>query len=320
MLLSGKRAAVPGNGRLRRERGDFVPAVVPVVQGDKAQPAGAVSRETMLQVDSLCKTYAMRPPYLYVLQNITFTIEEGSFVSLLGPSGCGKTTLLTLVGGFHKPSSGKMFIKGREIRKPGPDRGFVFQNYALFPWLTVSQNVQYPMKERGVSKRERKGLCARLLDMAQLQGTEDRYPSQLSGGMKQRLAFIRALAGAPDILLLDEPLGAIDPQMRKTLQVELENLWLQDKKTVLMVTHDIDEAVYLSDRILIMAPSADETARRAGSNIIAEMEIGLRRPHDRKSAEYRRALKEVEQALETIGSGNNNRKPESGFAQQREGA
>lgn len=257
--------------------------------------------EVMLNVESLCKTYTQRPPHMQVLRNISFQVERSSFVTLLGPSGCGKTTLLTLVGGFHKASAGSMFLKGREVRNPGPDRGFVFQNYALFPWLTVRQNVQYPMKERGLSKADRSMLCNSLLNMAQLRGTEEHYPSQLSGGMRQRVAFVRALAGDPDILLLDEPLGAIDPQMRKTLQVELENLWMQDKKTVLMVTHDLDEAVYLSDRILIMAPCMAPLVAEMDTNLIADIAVDMPRPRERKTPEYQNLLRKVELVLESIG-------------------
>jgi NitT/TauT family transport system ATP-binding protein len=259
----------------------------------------------MLHVESICKTYTQRPPHVQVLRDISFDVEESRFVTLLGSSGCGKTTLLTLVGGFHKPSSGKMVIQGREIKKPGPDRGFVFQNYALFPWLTVKQNVQFPMKERGLAKHERDALCARLLAMAQLRGAENLYPGQLSGGMKQRVAFIRVLAGNPDILLLDEPLGAIDPQMRKALQVELETLWLQDRKTVLMVTHDIDEAVYLSDRILVMAPCASDITRQKGTNLIAEINMALSRPRDRNDAAYKAVFRQVEQCLEHVAATEN---------------
>ena len=289
-------AGEPGSGRAA------LPGGASNVLAERQPGAGTSVAPAMLRVDGICKTYVQRPPHVQVLHDINFAVEEGRFVTLLGPSGCGKTTLLTLVGGFHKPTGGQMFIKEREIRKPGPDRGFVFQNYALFPWMTVKQNVQFPMKERGLPRREREKLCARLLDMAQLNGTEDKYPSQLSGGMKQRVAFIRVLAGDPDILLLDEPLGAIDPQMRKTLQVELENLWLQDRKTVLMVTHDIDEAVYLSDRILVMAPCAAEISLKTGSNLIAAIDVDLPRPHNRKSPEYQAVLRQVEQTLESIGS------------------
>ena len=251
----------------------------------------------MLEVSNICKTYTTRKPYREVLHNISFAVREQEFVSLLGSSGCGKTTLLTMIAGFHKASAGGMSIKGRRITQPGADRGFVFQNYALFPWLTVRQNVQFPMKERGLSRGQRQALCQKLFSMAQLTGSEDLYPSQLSGGMKQRVAFIRALAGSPDILLLDEPLGAVDPQMRKTLQVELENLWLQDRTTVLMVTHDIDESVFLSDRVLIMVPCDTELTRQKDTNLVADIAIKLPRPRNRENPEYQKILKEVERHL-----------------------
>ncbi|MDL2321391.1 ABC transporter ATP-binding protein [Desulfosarcina sp. OttesenSCG-928-B08] len=257
----------------------------------------------LLQVKGVCKTYRQRPPAVEVLHNISFSIAERQFVTLLGSSGCGKTTLLTLVAGFHQATSGTLIISGRPVAGPGPDRGFVFQNYALFPWLTVRQNLEYPMKERGLSRSERAKLCDALLSMARLNDARSLYPGQLSGGMKQRAAFIRALAGSPDILLLDEPLGAIDPQMRKGLQVELAQLWLQDRKTVLMVTHDMDEAVYLSDRILVMAPCGAAISRNQGTNLIEDIIVDLPRPRDRASRHYHRLLKSVEHCLEHIAAG-----------------
>ncbi len=235
----------------------------------------------MLRVTDICKTFTTRKPHKEVLRNVSFEVEQRRFVSLLGPSGCGKTTLLPLLGGFQKPDAGLMTLNGRPITRPGSDRGFVFQDYALFPWLTVKQNVQFPMKERGLSKQEREASSAELFAMTRLNGVENLHPDKLSGGMKQRVAFIRALAGGPQLLLLDEPLGAVDPQMRKTLQVELENLWLQDMTTVLMVTHDIDESVYLSDRVLIMAPCDAPAVRPAHGNLLMGIPVELPRPRSR---------------------------------------
>lgn len=257
----------------------------------------------MLSVTDICKIYTTHKPQREVLRNITFDVEDRQFVSLLGPSGCGKTTLLTLLGGFHKADSGHMLLNGKPITRPGSDRGFVFQDYALFPWLTVRQNVQYPMKERGLPAAEREKLCTELLAMARLGDVGNLYPGRLSGGMKQRVAFIRALAGNPEILLLDEPLGAVDPQMRRTLQVELEALWLQNRTTVLMVTHDIDESVFLSDRVLIMAPCDAPAARTVRSNLIMDIRVDLPRPRNRKDSAYREIAGGIEAALAGMASG-----------------
>ncbi|BAF58757.1 MAG: ABC transporter ATP-binding protein [Pelotomaculum sp.] len=231
-----------------------------------------------LRVENLSKVFVIGTVAYTVLKELTFSVHEGQFVALLGPSGCGKTTLLTIIAGFQAASGGRVLVNGRQVTRPGPDRGFVFQNYALFPWMTVRDNILFPMKQRRVPAPERERRLKELLAMAQLEGKERLYPHQLSGGMKQRTAFVRALAGRPEVLLMDEPLGAVDHQMRQTLQEELEALWLKDKTTVIMVTHDVDEAVYLGDRVIVM--SARE------GRIIEDTPISLPRPRDRKSKRY----------------------------------
>lgn len=231
-----------------------------------------------LKVENLSKQYISGTCIHTVLKDLNFTVREGQFVTLLGPSGCGKTTLLTIMAGFQAASGGIVFLNGKQVAKPGPDRGFVFQNYALFPWMTVRDNILYPMKQRKFHRKERESRLTELLYMAQLEGKEKLFPHQLSGGMKQRVAFIRALAGRPEVLLMDEPLGAVDMQMRQSLQEELEALWLKDKTTVVMVTHDVDEAIYLSDRVIVM--SAQE------GKIVEDMPVRLPRPRDRKGMDY----------------------------------
>ena len=188
-----------------------------------------------------------------VLKDVSFEIEEGQFVCLLGPSGCGKTTTLTIVAGFQKPTEGIIEVNGNVVTKPGPDRAFMFQNYALFPWLKVGENIEYPMKKMKVPKEERKKKLKELLEMAQLTKYENYYIHEISGGMKQRVALLRALACDPKVLLMDEPLGAVDFQMRQLLQRQLEDILGQKKTTSLMVTHDVDESVYLSDRVIVMS-------------------------------------------------------------------
>ncbi len=231
-----------------------------------------------LYIKNLSKVFHNRGDTRVVLRDVSFTIQEGQFVTLLGPSGCGKTTLLSLIAGFQAPSQGSVELNGVPVMKPGPDRAFVFQDYALFPWMTVRQNILYPMKQQRIPKEKREERLDRLLSLAHLNGHEHLYPSQISGGMKQRTAVIRALACNPQVLLMDEPLGAVDYQMRQKLQEELETIWLKEKTTVLMVTHDIDEAVYLSDRVVVMSSKE--------GRITEELEIKLKRPRKRDGQQY----------------------------------
>jgi NitT/TauT family transport system ATP-binding protein len=242
-----------------------------------------------LRVENISKNFKNDSSVQTVLKDLNFSVSEGQFVTLLGPSGCGKTTLLTIIAGFQAASGGRVLINGRQVARPGPDRGFVFQNYALFPWMTVRDNILYPMKQRKVPAKDRGKRLEELLVMAQLEGKEKLFPHQLSGGMKQRVAFIRALAGRPDVLLMDEPLGAVDMQMRQSLQDDLEALWLKDKTTVVMVTHDVDEAIYLSDRVIVM--SAHE------GKIVEDIPVRLTRPRDRQSMEYHKHKEHLTEAL-----------------------
>jgi NitT/TauT family transport system ATP-binding protein len=242
-----------------------------------------------LRVENISKNFKNDSSIHTVLKDLSFSVSEGQFVTLLGPSGCGKTTLLTIIAGFQTASGGKVLINGVQVTKPGPDRGFVFQNYALFPWMTIRDNILYPMKQRKIPGKEREKRLAELLYMAQLEGKEKMFPYQLSGGMKQRVAFIRALAGRPEVLLMDEPLGAVDMQMRQSLQEDLETLWLKDKTTVVMVTHDVDEAIYLSDRVIVM--SAQE------GKIVEDMSVRLPRPRDRKGREYQKHKDHLTESL-----------------------
>lgn len=231
-----------------------------------------------LKVENISKVFTNDNNVHTVLRDLSFSVKDGQFVCLLGPSGCGKTTLLTIIAGFQAASGGRILLNGHQVTKPGPDRGFVFQNYALFPWMTVRDNILYPMKQRKIPGKEREQRLQELLAIAQLEGKEKLFPHQLSGGMKQRTAFVRALAGNPEVLLMDEPLGAVDFQMRQNLQNELESLWLKAKTTVLMVTHDVDEAVYLGDRVIVM--SANE------GKILEDLSVKMPRPRDRKDKEY----------------------------------
>ena len=190
---------------------------------------------------------------VHALKNIDLDIREHEFITIVGPSGCGKSTLLYLVGGFLRASAGTLRLRGRPITGPGPDRGIVFQRYSLFPWLTVRGNIGYGLQEQGVPRAERNKIVDEYVRLVHLQGFEDRYPRELSGGMQQRVALAQTLACKPDILLMDEPFGALDAQTRRILQDEVRRIWRRDTKTVLFVTHDVEEAVALGTRIVVMA-------------------------------------------------------------------
>ncbi len=186
------------------------------------------------------------------LNGISFNVEDGEFVSIVGPSGCGKSTLLYIIAGFVSPTSGEIFIDDKPVREPGPDRGIVFQEYALFPWRTVEGNIKYGLEEKNFSKDEIKRIVNKYVQMIGLEGFEHKFPKELSGGMQQRVALARTLAYEPAILLMDEPFGALDAQTRELMQEELLNIWRKTKKTIIFVTHSVEEAVYLSQRVLIM--------------------------------------------------------------------
>jgi len=188
------------------------------------------------------------------LDGVTLSIRRGEFISLLGPSGCGKSTLLSIIAGFQAASGGQILQDGRPISRPDPSRTVVFQDYALFGWMTVQQNVEFGLKAKGMPKAERAEIARSLIATVHLTGFEDKFPHQMSGGMKQRAAIARALAPDPDILLMDEPFGALDAQTRVLLQEEIARISTEAGKTVIFVTHGIDEAVFLADRVVVMSP------------------------------------------------------------------
>jgi len=201
--------------------------------------------------------HVYRPPRgrpVLALDDVSLGIGAREFVALLGPSGCGKSTLLYLLGGFLPCEAGSIAVDGKPVRAPGPDRGIVFQHFALFPWKTVRANILYGLERQGLLKRaEREERAQAFIDLVGLKGFEDSYPSQLSGGMKQRTAIARTLAFNPGILLMDEPFGALDAQTRALMQGELLGILRRDPKTVIFVTHDVQEAVYLADRVAVMS-------------------------------------------------------------------
>ena len=226
-------------------------------------------------VKNLNKRYRARDGDVPALSGIDFDVRSGEFVTIVGPSGCGKSTLLYILGGFIKADDGLVESEGKAIVGPGVDRGVVFQEYALFPWLTVSENISYGLEMTGVPREQRERIVQRLIRTIGLEGFERRFPRELSGGMKQRVAIARTLAYDPKILLLDEPFGALDAQTRETMQDELLRLWQENRKTVVMVTHDVDEAVYLSDRVLVMS-------QRPG-RIVQEFKVSIDRSGGREA-------------------------------------
>src|SRR6185369_4689427 len=197
-----------------------------------------------------------RPPRgreVLALDQVSLEVANREFVALLGPSGCGKSTLLYLIGGFLPVETGAILVDGKPVTAPGPDRGIVFQHFALFPWKTVRGNVLYGLERQGMPKEEREKRAQEFIELVGLSGFEDSYPSQLSGGMKQRAALARTLAFDPKILLMDEPFGALDSQTRSLMQSELLGIWRGSPKTVIFVTHDVQEAVYLAERVVVMS-------------------------------------------------------------------
>lgn len=240
----------------------------------------------MITVDNVNKIFAQRDGNTFqALDNVDFSIKKGEFVSLLGPSGCGKSTVLNLIAGFDKSYEGHIKVNGAEVKEPGPDRVVVFQEHGLFPWLTVLENVAFGLKQRGIGKKERLELAREQIRTVHLSKFADRYPHELSGGMKQRAAIARALVMDPQILLMDEPFAALDEQTRLVLHQELEDIWLKTGKTILFITHNIREAVMLSDRVLVMST-------RPGT-IKKEFNVQAARPRDSSDS----LLHHVEKAI-----------------------
>src|ERR1700741_5176620 len=227
----------------------------------------------MISIERLSKTFeTARGTTHLALSDISLDVADGEFVSILGPSGCGKSTLLYIVGGFVLPSEGAVRVKGAAVTGPGPDRGPVFQEFALFPWKTVLGNVIYGLIEQGAPRKIAEERARALIEMVHLKGYENFYPKELSGGMKQRVALARTLAYGPSILLMDEPFGALDAHTRTRLQNDLLEIWGRDRKTVLFVTHSVEEAVFLSDRVAVMT--------RSPGRIKEVIAIDLPRPAD----------------------------------------
>lgn len=237
-------------------------------------------------------SHVYRPPRgrpVTALDNVSLEVRDREFVALLGPSGCGKSTLLYLVGGFLPVEDGAISVEGKPIAGPGPNRGIVFQHFALFPWKTVVQNVLYGLEKQGMAREERLRRAREFIDLVGLTGFEDNYPSQLSGGMKQRAAIARTLAIDPHILLMDEPFGALDAQLKLLIEAELMRLWQAARQTILYVTHDLQEAIVLADWVIVFS------ARPA--RIRAIQRIDISRPRDLTETRFLPEFRELHETL-----------------------
>ena len=223
-----------------------------------------------LEASGVTKLYAKNGRSLSILNVERFSVREGEFITVIGPSGCGKSTFLHILGGFIKADAGSIRVHGEEVSGPGPDRGMMFQEFALFPWRTVAGNVSWGLEAQGMPKAQIEAVVPKYLGLMGLGDFGHHFPAELSGGMKQRVALARVLAFDPKVLLMDEPFGALDAQTRETMQEELTRLWERTGKTIVFVTHDIDEAVYLGDRVVVLS------ARPA--RILEEVRIELPRP------------------------------------------
>ena len=223
-----------------------------------------------LTIRNLSKTYF--DPYagtnVTAVHDVSLEVQEGEFVSIVGPSGCGKTTILNMIAGFLPITGGEILVGGRPVKGPGPDRGVVFQSFVLFPWRTVLENVAFGPKMRGIGRAHREKIAHEYLALAKLTEAASRYPNELSGGMQQRVGVVRALANEPDVLLMDEPFASVDAQTRMTLQEELTRIWQEKRPTVIFITHDVAEAVFLANRVAVLSKG----------RVLDEIAVDLPRP------------------------------------------
>jgi NitT/TauT family transport system ATP-binding protein len=232
----------------------------------------------ILDLEGVSKRYEVQGRRVEALRGADLTVRKGEFICLIGASGCGKSTLLRVVAGFERPSAGEVLMWGKPVAGPDPGRGMVFQDYGLFPWLTVRENIGFGPRSRGRAAKEVRETADRFVEVVGLTRFADAYPHQLSGGMKQRVSIARVLANDAEVLLMDEPFGALDAMTRERLQDELLGLWRRTKLTVLFVTHSIEEAIFLADRVVVMSPGP--------GRIDNEVLIDLPRPRDVASPEF----------------------------------
>lgn len=225
-----------------------------------------------------------------VVKDLNIKVRENEFLVLFGPGQCGKATILNMIAGFEEPTAGTIRMKGEKINGPDPSRGMVFQNLAIFPWLTVMGNVEYGLRMKGVDKKTRREKAQYYIDLVGLKGFENHYPIQISGGMKQRVGIARAYCNEPDVILMDEPFGALDAQTRYLMQDEIIRIWEAEKRTVIFVTNNIEEAVYVADRIIVI--------RNCPTNVKAEYEINLPRPRSYIDPDFLKLRREINNVVD----------------------
>jgi nitrate ABC transporter ATP-binding subunit len=242
-------------------------------------------RRQFLTVSDVTKTFQIGADQVQALRSVSLTIDKGEFVCLIGASGCGKSTLLRIIAGFEQPTSGQISLYEKAISGPGSDRGMVFQDYALFPWMTVRENIAFGPRQKGLAKQHISDITNEYLNMVGLEKFADRYPTQLSGGMKQRVAIARVLANECEVLLMDEPFGALDALTRESLQQELLEIWARTHVTVIFVTHSVEEAVLLSDRVVVMTAGP--------GRIEADIPIELARPREVSAIDFNQVRRDI---------------------------
>jgi len=247
------------------------------------------ARRRFLTISDVTKTFQIGNDQVQALRSVNLDIDKGEFVCLIGASGCGKSTLLRIIAGFERPSSGAVSLYENAITGPGSDRGMVFQDYALFPWMTVRENISFGPRQKGLAKKYVSEITDEYLNMVGLAKFADRYPMQLSGGMKQRVAIARVLANECELLLMDEPFGALDALTRESLQQELLEIWARTHVTVIFVTHSVEEAVVLSDRVVVMTAGP--------GRIEADVAIELARPREVSAIDFNQVRRDITQRL-----------------------
>lgn len=249
-----------------------------------------------LKIDEVSKKFITKHKETNTLNNVNLTFNKGEFICLLGPSGCGKSTLLNIIAGLEKPTEGKVFLGDKEIKGVGPDRAVMFQESALFPWLKVIDNVEFGMKVAGVPKEERREKALKYIKMVHLSKFKDSYIHELSGGMRQRIALARALTLDSEVLLMDEPFSALDSQTKSILRLQLQNIWWETKKTIIFVTHNVEEAVLLADRVIVMAANPGRVKK--------EFKINLGRPREEGNLDVAaitaEIMKELKEEVEKV--------------------
>lgn len=244
----------------------------------------------MIFLDNVSKSFIKENEPQEILQNISLNVDTGEFLCIVGPSGCGKTSILRLIAGLDFPTSGRITESEIQIEGPSPERGYVFQQFSLFPWRNVLENVTFGLEVKGMRKEERNKKARQYLEMVELSPYQKNHPGELSGGMKQRVAIARSLVTNPHVLLMDEPFSALDVQTRQKLQEELVRIWEEEQKTIIFVTHDVEEAIFLADRVVVLSQSP--------GRIIKSFHINLERIRDRTSPKFLELKREITGLLE----------------------